>query len=61
MARLSVTIPDEAYKALEDLAAQSGGVLADEVREAIDTHLKSKGVKVEVKIKRGGDRRSKSD
>lgn len=57
MARLATTIPDEAYKALNELSEKTGKPLALMVREALEMYLAAQGIDVETRVDWGGNRR----
>jgi hypothetical protein len=57
MARLATTIPDEAYKALNEISEKTGKPMALMVREALEMYLAAQGINIETKVDWGGNRR----
>ena len=56
MARLSVTIPDEAWTALSEMSKTTGRPLALIIREALESYLTAQGIDVSTKVEWGGKR-----
>lgn len=57
MARLSITIPDEAWDALNEMSKSTGRPLALIVREALEGYLTAQGIEVSTKVEWGGKRK----
>ena len=56
-----ITMPPEAYDALQELAQTQNRPMANVIREALEQYLKAHGYSVSFQVNRGGKRPSKPD
>jgi predicted DNA-binding protein len=58
---LQVVMPKAAYEQIKALADDERRPIADMVREALEQYARAKGREVDLRVERGGDRRSAAE